>query len=48
MCRYEGEWTEEDSKRHGKGIQVWPDGSVYEGYWKHDKASGRGRLIHVR
>lgn len=46
--RYEGEWTEDDNKRHGKGIQVWPDGSVYEGYWRHDKAYGKGRLIHVR
>lgn len=22
-------------------------GSVYEGYWKNDKANGRGRLIHA-
>ena len=23
------------------------DGSIYEGYWKNDKANGRGRLIHA-
>jgi hypothetical protein len=22
-------------------------GSIYEGYWKNDKANGRGRLIHA-
>jgi len=26
---------------------VWADGSRYEGYWKGDKANGRGRLIHA-
>jgi hypothetical protein len=26
---------------------VWVDGSTYEGYWKRDKANGRGRLIHA-
>ena len=32
--------------RDGKGKQVWPDGSMYEGFWRHDKANGKGRLIH--
>lgn len=26
---------------------MWADGSRYEGYWKQDKANGRGRLIHA-
>ena len=34
-------------KKCGFGFQVWPDGSIYEGYWKNDKANGRGRLIHA-
>jgi hypothetical protein len=34
------------NERHGFGIQVWPDGSKYVGYWRHDKANGKGRLIH--
>ena len=42
---YVGEWTA-DGQRHGQGIQVWKDGSKYEGYWKHDMANGKGRLIH--
>lgn len=33
--------------RQGKGIQVWPDGSMYEGWWKDNKANGKGRLIHA-
>lgn len=42
---YVGEWTKE-GLRHGKGLQIWKDGSKYEGYWKSDMANGKGRLIH--
>ena len=42
---YIGQWTL-DNKRHGKGKQLWPDGSIYEGYWSNDQANGYGRLIH--
>jgi hypothetical protein len=28
-------------------MQIWPDGSMYEGYWKNGKANGKGRLIHA-
>ena len=28
-------------------MQIWPDGSLYEGYWKDAKANGKGRLIHA-
>ena len=45
-ARYEGEWDEAGCK-DGRGIQLWVDGSVYEGYWMNDKANGRGRLIHA-
>jgi len=43
---YIGQWSK-DGLRHGKGIQTWPDGSKYEGYWKNDMANGKGRLIHA-
>ena len=43
---YVGEWNQ-DNERHGKGMQIWSDGSKYEGYWKGDKAAGKGRLIHA-
>jgi hypothetical protein len=32
--------------REGRGKQIWPDGSLYEGFWRNDKANGKGRLIH--
>ena len=43
---YHGEWTRE-GLREGKGVQIWKDGSKYEGYWKDDQANGVGRLIHT-
>ena len=42
---YNGQWKL--GKRHGRGKQVWSDGSQYEGYWFNDMANIRGRLIHV-
>ena len=45
-AEYEGEW-DELGRKDGRGIQIWVDGSLYEGYWKADKANGRGRLIHA-
>ncbi|CAG9313834.1 unnamed protein product [Blepharisma stoltei] len=26
-----------DGQRHGFGVQIWPNGSSYVGYWKNDK-----------
>ena len=43
---YVGQWSKA-GLRHGRGIQTWPDGSKYEGYWKNDMANGKGRLIHA-
>ena len=42
---YRGEWNFLN-KREGRGIQIWQDGSKYEGYWKDDMANGYGRMIH--
>jgi len=47
QARYEGEWLVGTDIRQGKGMQVWPDGSMYEGYWKDSKANNKGRLIHA-
>ena len=43
---FTGEWSA-SKLRSGKGVQVWSDGSYYEGYWDLDKANGKGRLIHA-
>jgi len=42
---YYGQWK--DGLKHGKGKQIWNDGSAYEGYWARGMANGQGRLIHV-
>lgn len=46
-AKYEGEWIKDTDIRDGRGIQIWLDGSRYEGYWKNNKANGLGRLIHA-
>jgi hypothetical protein len=46
-AKYQGEWIKATETRQGKGIQIWSDGSKYEGWWKNNKANGRGRLIHA-
>ena len=33
--------------RSGYGVQEWPDGSKYHGYWENDKANGKGKLYHA-
>ena len=32
--------------REGFGLQVWPDGGKYQGYWHLNKAEGRGQYCH--
>lgn len=32
--------------KQGQGMQVWPDGTKYEGLWKNNKANGKGILWH--
>lgn len=39
-CRYEGEFKE--NFRHGTGMYVLPDGSVYTGQWREGFMNGRG------
>ena len=33
------------SKQHGFGTQIWPDGSIYTGEWSNGLRSGLGRII---
>jgi hypothetical protein len=46
-AKYEGQWIVGTQIRCGKGIQVWPDGSLYEGWWLDNKTNGKGRIIHA-
>jgi len=45
---YQGEWKVKGRNvrlREGKGVQVFKDGSLHEGFWKRDMIQGRGRAI---
>ena len=36
-----------NGKKHGHGVQIWPDSSRYDGMWENDQANGMGTLIHA-
>lgn len=40
---YEGEMH--NSKKHGRGKQIFPNGNFYEGYWKQGFMDGDGKLV---
>lgn len=42
---YTGFIDPETKRKEGFGLQVWNDGSIYEGFWKNNKAHGEGRFI---
>ena len=42
---YIGQWNKH-GQREGRGVQIWKDGSKYEGMWRADQTNGQGRLIH--
>jgi len=46
---YQGEWLtlEGQDLRDGRGVQIWANGSRYDGFWKEGMAHGRGRLVHA-
>ena len=46
FSEYYGECDINTNKRFGRGIQLWIDGSRYEGYWVNDKANIKGKLKH--
>lgn len=43
---YYGEWDINTNKRHGRGIQLWKNGSRFEGYFIQDRVNIQGKLIH--
>ena len=45
LAEYSGEWNPLTKERHGRGIQLWKDNSMYLGQWKNDKTNGKGKLI---
>ena len=45
---YWGETKKSTRIRHGRGIQIWIDGTKYIGYWVNDKANEKGKLYSCR
>ncbi len=43
---YAGEFKNETL--HGKGIYIWPDGTVYDGYLENGKSNGMGVGFNIR
>ena len=39
---YEGNWV--DTKKHGQGVETWPNGYIYKGEFKNSEWSGQGIL----
>ena len=40
---YEGEWVA--TKKHGQGVETWPNGYIYKGEFKNSEWSGVGTLF---
>ena len=36
-----------NNMRDGYGLQIWPDGAKYIGFWVQNKAHGQGKFDHV-
>lgn len=32
---YQGEWLVSENQKDRRGVQIWPDGSRYDGFWKN-------------
>ena len=45
---YFGQYNQRTNSREGQGIEVFEsDGSIYEGYFKNNERSGKGRYIYA-
>lgn len=42
---YTGQWIIGTTMKEGKGVYIWADGKIYEGWWQKGKRNGRGRQI---
>ena len=34
-------------KKHGYGIYKWPDGKIYDGFWKEGKQDGEAKFTNT-
>ena len=45
FAEFSGDWNPKTKEKHGLGIQIWNDKSIYYGQWKNNKLNGKGKLI---
>lgn len=45
-CIYHGYWNKASNKKEGWGLQIFQNGSKYEGFWLNNKFHGEGRMIY--
>jgi hypothetical protein len=43
--KYEGHWIKGKHIMHGKGTLIYPDGAIYDGWFKNNYPHGTGRII---
>ena len=44
---YEGQRDADLDIPAGRGVQIWADGSRYDGFWRMGRQNGYGRLVHA-
>jgi hypothetical protein len=44
--RYYGQLRKGSEIKEGRGIMVYTDGSLYEGFWKNNQQHGKGRMVY--
>ena len=46
ICKLKGKYTGgwHQDKRHGEGVSVLPDGTIFSGHWHQGLKHGKGRL----
>jgi len=44
--QYKGYWNKDFNVKEGYGQQLFPNGTIYEGFWKNNEFDGQGRFIY--
>ena len=39
---YDGQFSKD--KREGYGVKIYPDGTIFEGFWENDQKHGTGTV----
>lgn len=44
---YIGQWVKNKDIIEGRGIALYPDGTLYQGFWKNNQRNGAGMMIYA-